>query len=475
MNNRQYIGGSWIDNVGLPMMDVTNPASGEVIGQIPVGAAKETERAIDDAYRAFETWSAAAAEERSGCLRRMYDLVMLHREELATMITKEMGKPLKEAMGEVKYAASYLEWYAEEAKRVYGETIPASHPNKRMLVLRQPVGVVGAITPWNFPAAMITRKLAPALAAGCTIVIKPSELTPFTAIRLMELAEQAGLPAGTVNLVMGDAAAIGGEMMRNDKVKKISFTGSTKVGKLLMEQGSKQIKKLSLELGGHAPIIVMDDADLERAVKEVIASKFRNAGQACICGNRIYVQDTVYDAFISRLVEETGKLRIGDGFDRDTDIGPLINAAAYEKVERQVKDAVEKGAQVLTGGEGFVKGGGYFYKPTILSNADSCMQVMTEETFGPVAPVQTFRTDDEAVRLANDTPFGLAAYVFSQNLSRGMKMVERLECGIVGWNDGLPSAAQAPFGGMKESGVGREGGRQGIECYLETKYVSMGL
>jgi len=475
MNNGMYIDGEWIGAHRFETMPVDNPATGERIGDIPVGGALEAKMAIDAAARAFRDWAGRTAADRGAYLMKLYRLMLEHEEELASCITLEMGKPLKEARGEVRYAASFLEWYAEEGKRVCGETIPSSHPNKRIVTLRQPVGVVGAITPWNFPAAMLTRKLAPALAAGCPIVIKPSEWTPFTAIKLMELVERAEFPPGTVNLVLGDAAAIGGEFMGNEKVKKISFTGSTRVGKLLMEQGAKQVKKLSLELGGHAPMIVLDDADLALAVREVIASKFRNAGQACICGNRVYVQSGVYDRFVALLAEETLKLKVGDGFDADTDIGPLINSAALEKVERQVKDAVAKGATVLTGGVGPEGEGSCFYPPTILTNADESMLVMREETFGPVAPIRKFHADEEAIRLANDTPYGLAAYVFSGSVSRGMRVVEQLEYGIVGWNDGLPSTAQAPFGGMKESGIGREGGREGIACYLETKYVSIGI
>ncbi|XID91416.1 NAD-dependent succinate-semialdehyde dehydrogenase [Paenibacillaceae bacterium WGS1546] len=475
MNNRMYIDGEWIGAQRFERMDVRNPATGRRIGDIPIGGALEAKMAIEAAARAFRDWSRRTAAERGAYLMRLHRLMLEHEEDLAATITLEMGKPLKEARGEVKYAASFLEWYAEEGKRVYGEMVPSSHPDKRIMVLQQPVGVVGAITPWNFPAAMLTRKLAPALAAGCTIAIKPSEWTSFTAIKLMELVEKAEFPAGAVNLVLGDAAAIGGEFMSNDKMKKISFTGSTRVGKLLMEQAAGQVKKLSLELGGHAPMIVLDDADLGLAVREIIASKFRNAGQACICGNRVYVQHGVYDEFIALFAEETRKLKVGDGFDIGTDIGPLINRAAREKVERQVKDAVAKGASVVTGGDGWGGEDSCFYLPTILTHADESMQVMREETFGPVAPVRKFYSDEEAVRLANDTPYGLAAYVFSRSLSRGMRMVERLEYGIVGWNDGLPSTAQAPFGGMKESGIGREGGHQGISCYLETKYVSIGI
>lgn len=474
MNNRLYIDGKWLDANGYEMIEVTNPANGEVICSIPCAGAKEASLAIDAAERAFPLWSRKTAAERASYLMKLHALILQHEQELANMITLEMGKPLSEAQGEVRYAASFMEWYAEEAKRIYGETIPASHSNKRILVLRQPVGVAAAITPWNFPAAMLTRKMAPALAAGCPIVVKPSELTPLTAIKLVELAEQAGFPAGTVNLIFGDAAAIGQELMRNEKVKKISFTGSTRVGKLLMEQGAQQIKKLSFELGGHAPMIVLDDADLSLAVREIIASKFRNAGQTCICGNRIYVQEKVYDTFIEMLVEEVSKLKVGSGFEEGTDIGPLIHQQAYEKVDSHVKDALSQGAKILIGGHGYQEKEGFYYYPTLLTHVNSCMKVMTEETFGPVAPIAKFTSDEEAVAWANQTPYGLAAYVFSESMSRGLNIVEQLDYGIVGWNDGLPSTAQAPFGGMKESGLGREGGRQGIDCFLETKYVSIG-
>ncbi len=470
-----YINGEWLEDADYDKLDVHNPSNGERIGYIPLGGKKEAELAAEAAYAAFPSWSQTTAEERSKLLRKWYDLILAHAEQIARLITLEMGKPLREARGEVRYAASFVEWYAEEAKRIYGETVPASFRNKRIAVLKQPVGVVAAITPWNFPAAMLTRKLAPAFAAGCTAIVKPSELTPFTAVKLVQLAEEAGFPPGTINLVMGDAPAIGASFMENEKVRKISFTGSTRIGKLLMEQGAKHIKKLSLELGGHAPMLVMDDADIDKAVQQIIASKFRNAGQACICGNRVYVQSTIYDRFITKFVDETEKLKVGDGFDEQSDIGPLINKAALDKVELQVKDALQKGAKLLTGGESITDGGGYFYKPTILGDARENMQCMTEETFGPVAPVQVFDTDEEAIRLANHTSYGLAAYVFSESMSRGLNIVEKLEYGIVGWNDGLPSTAQAPFGGMKESGIGREGGHQGLECYLETKYVSIGI
>lgn len=474
MEEMLFINGEWTGN-DLEKIDIFNPATGELIGKVPNGGRIETEYAIDSAYQAFRSWSKTTAYERAKYLKKLHQLILTHKSELAVLITLEMGKPLQEAEGEVVYASSYLEWYAEEAKRIYGETIPASQENKRMMVIKQPVGVVAAITPWNFPAAMLTRKMGPALAAGCTFIAKPSELTPLTAIKIVELAHKAGFPKGVINLITGNPIEIGNEIMNNPKVRKVTFTGSTKVGKQLMAQGANQVKKLSLELGGHAPIIVLNDADIDKAVKGVIASKFRNAGQTCICGNRIYVQAEIHDEFITKFVKETAKLRMGSGMDHDTDIGPLINKKAVEKVDRQVKDAIENGAECLIGGTADIQEKSYFYPPTILANVNKSMLIMNEETFGPVAPIQIFKSDEEAIDLANDTPYGLAAYVFTENVKRGMNIVEGLEYGIIGWNDGAPSAAQAPFGGMKESGLGREGGHHGIEGFLETKYVSIEL
>lgn len=474
MNGRLYINGEWQGD-NLEQIDVRNPANGEVIGHVPKGGKKETKLAIDASYQAFKGWSNTPADQRGKLLKKLYQLMIENKDQLGELITLEMGKPLKEAKGEVEYAASFIEWYAEEGKRIYGETIPSSHSNKRMQVWKQPVGVVAAITPWNFPAAMITRKLGPALASGCTVLIKPSSLTPLTAIKLVELCHEAGFPKGVVNIVTGSSSEIATEIMGNEKVRKVTFTGSTEVGKLLMKQGSEQIKKLSLELGGHAPIIVLDDANLDKAVKGVIASKFRNAGQTCICGNRVYVQSGIYQSFIEKLGDEVSKLKVGQGLAENIDIGPLINQEGYEKVERHIQDAVEKGAKLVVGGSGKAENGAYFYNPSVLQDVDETMLVMNEETFGPVAPIQKVDTDEQAIELANNTPYGLAAYVFSENLTRGLKVVEGLDYGIVGWNDGAPSAAQAPFGGMKESGIGREGGHQGIEEYVETKYVSIGL
>jgi len=469
-----YINGEWIYEE-KNTIHVYNPANGHLIGTVPNAGRNETRKAIEAAQTAFTDWSKKTANERSSYLKKLHELMEKNKEELAAIITSEMGKPLKEARGEVDYANSFIEWFAEQAKRVNGETIPASHPDKRILVLKQPVGVVAAITPWNFPAAMITRKMAPALAAGCTIVIKPSELTPLTAIKIMELCQEAGIPKGVVNLVTGDAASIGQEMMQNEMVKKVTFTGSTHVGKLLMEQGAAQVKKLSLELGGHAPILILDDAIIDQAVMAVMASKFRNSGQTCICGNRIYIQPKIYDEFIQKFTKEVAGLKVGDGMESNTDIGPLIDQKTFEKVKRHVEDACGKGASITIGGVGERRENAFYFQPTVLTNVDNSMLVMNEETFGPVAPIQIVDSDEEMIKLANQTPYGLAAYVFSENLSRGLKIVENLEYGIVGWNDGTPSTAQAPFGGMKESGLGREGGKDGMEEFLETKYVSIGL
>lgn len=474
MDKLIYINGEWV-GAELEKIVVHNPATGETVGTVPRAGAAETRRAIEAAHEAFPSWSALTAYERSAYLEKFHDLIVDAADEIARVLTLEMGKPLKEAHGEVMYAASFIKWFAEEGKRVYARGIPSHKAGTRMQAIKQPVGVVAAITPWNFPAAMITRKLGPALAAGCTIIIKPAKQTPLTAIKLVELAEKAGIPKGVVNLVTGSAAEIGHELMTNPKVRKVTFTGSTEIGKQLIRQSADHVKNLSLELGGHAPIIVLDDADLEKAVQGVVASKFRNGGQTCICGNRIYVQEKVYDAFIAKFAEAVRQLKVGNGMDPAVDIGPIIDRDGFEKIDAHVRDAVQHGASCVVGGEGRVENGAYFYPPTILKDVRSGMLIMREETFGPVAPVQKFTSDEEAVRYANDTPYGLAAYVFTENYSRGIKLVEALDFGIIGWNDGLPSAAQAPFGGMKESGIGREGGMEGIDAFLEVKYVSIGL
>jgi len=469
-----YINGEWIGK-DLEKLEVKNPANGQVVGSVPIGGENETNQAIDSAYEAFKTWSQTTAYERAKYLKKLNDLILENQEDLAQLMTIEMGKPIKESRGEAASAATYIEWFAEEGKRIYGETVPSHIANKRMQVWKKPVGVVAAITPWNFPVAMLTRKMGPALAAGCTIVIKPSGESPLTAVKLVELCVEAGFPKGVVNLVTGSSSKIGKAIMDNDKVRKVTFTGSTEVGKLLIRQSADQVKRLSMELGGHAPIIILDDANLEAAIKGVIASKFRNAGQTCVCGNRIYVQSGIHDTFLEKFTDAVKKLTIGDGIDEETDIGPLINQSSVDKVSHQVADALSKGASLLTGGKALTGKGGTFYTPTVLSGVDPSMVIMHEETFGPVAPVQKFETVEEAIHLANDTKYGLAAYVFTESVSKGTLLIEQLNFGIVGWNDGTPSAAQVPFGGMKESGMGREGGHEGLEAFLETQYVSIGM
>lgn len=459
--------------LNLEKIDVLNPATNKLVGTIPNGGKEEADQAVEAAYEAFKQWSEKTAYERATYLQKLNGLILENQDEFARTMTLEMGKPLNESKGEVVYAASFVEWYAEEAKRVYGETIPSHASNKRLQVWKKPVGVVAAITPWNFPLAMITRKIAPALAAGCTVIIKPSKESPITAIKFMELVEKAGFLRGVINLVTGSSSKIVGAMMENEKVRKITFTGSTEIGKLLIEQSAKQVKRLSLELGGHAPFIVLDDANINKAVEGVLASKFRNGGQTCVCANRIYVQTGIYDQFVEKFAEKVKKLKVGDGLD-EVDIGPLINEDGLQKVENHIKDAVEKGASLVTGGNR-IEGNGTFFEPTVLRDIDPSMIIMQEETFGPVAPIQKIESDEEAAELANSTEYGLAAYVFTENVSRGTKLIEKLDFGIVGWNDGVPSAAQAPFGGMKESGVGREGGHEGMDAFLETQYVSIGI
>lgn len=458
----------------LPRIDVVNPANGLRVGSVPNGRKVEAKQAIDAAYEAFHSWSQLTAYERADYLNKLTTLIIDNKDELGKIMTLEMGKPITQSIGEAVYAASFVEWYAEEAKRIYGETIPSHVANKRMQVWKKPVGVVGAITPWNFPLAMITRKIAPALAAGCTVIVKPSRESPLTAMKFIELVERAGFPQGVVNVVTGSSSQIVGEMMDDARVRKVTFTGSTEVGKLLIEQSTKNVTQLSLELGGHAPFIVLDDANVDAAVEHVLASKFRNTGQTCVCANRIFVQAGVYESFVEKFSKRVGEMSIGDGLDESVEIGPLINEDGLQKVAHQVEDAIEKGAKVVTGGNKLEREG-LFYAPTVIRDVNSSMEIMYEETFGPVAPIQKISTDKEAIELANDTPFGLAAYVFTESMSRGINVIEQLDFGIVGWNDGLPSAAQAPFGGMKDSGYGREGGKEGIEAFLETQYVSIGL
>jgi succinate-semialdehyde dehydrogenase/glutarate-semialdehyde dehydrogenase len=471
-----YIDGKWVGE-NLDKIKVTNPATGELVGTVPNAGEKETKQAIVAAHQAFTDWSKRTAENRAELLRRYFTLILENEESLARLMTEENGKPLKESIGEVRYAASFIEWFAEEGKRIYGRTVPGKNESHRIKVIKQPVGVVGAITPWNFPAAMITRKLAPALAAGCTFIVKPPEQTPLTALKLAELAEQAGIPKGVINVVCGNPETISQAFMDDMRVRKITFTGSTEVGRLLMRKASEQIKKMSLELGGHAPVIICDDADVNKAVDMVIASKFRNSGQTCVCANRLYVQSGIYDKFVEKFSAKVASLKFGNGLEEGVDVGPLIDKPGYEKVAYQVKEAIEKGATCAVGGKGIAdyEKDTYFFEPTVLTNVTNDMEIMHIETFGPIAPIQKFETDEEAVAFANDTPFGLAAYVFTENVSRGTRITEALDYGIVGWNDGVPSTAQAPFGGTKQSGLGREGGTEGLEEYLEVKYISLSI
>ncbi len=468
-----YIDGRWAGAGSNETIDVLNPATNEVIGTVPKMGAEETRQAIEAANAAWPAWRARTAKERAAILRRWHDLMLENQEDLARMMTAEQGKPLKESMGEILYAASFIEWFAEEGKRVYGDTIPQHAPGKRIVVTKEPVGVCAAITPWNFPAAMITRKAGPALAAGCTMVVKPATATPYSALALAELGERAGLPAGTFSVVTGASGAIGGEMTSNPVVRKLTFTGSTEIGKLLLEQCAGTVKKTSMELGGNAPFIVFDDADLDEAIAGAMASKFRNTGQTCVCANRLLVQDGVYEAFSRKLSEEVAKMRIGDGLSGETDQGPLIDMAAVEKVEEHIQDAVARGASVAVGGSRHELGG-TFFQPTVLTEVDTGMKITREETFGPVAPLYRFETEEQALAMANDTEFGLAAYFYSRDVGRIWRVMEGLEYGIVGVNEGIISTEVAPFGGMKESGVGREGSKYGIEDFLEIKYVLIG-
>jgi succinate-semialdehyde dehydrogenase/glutarate-semialdehyde dehydrogenase len=470
-----YIDGEWVGNNFEVLTEVINPATKEVLGTVPTGGACEAVQAVDAAHRAFKTWSKKTAEERYQLLTKWYQLIDENKLEIAKIMTMEQGKPLKEALGEVVYANSFISWYAEEGKRVYGETIPASHPSKRILVRKEPVGVVAAITPWNFPAAMITRKVGPALAAGCTCVVKPANQTPLTALKIAELAHEAGIPRGVLNVITGRSSEIGDAWLNDPRVTKITFTGSTEVGKTLMRGAAETVKKVSLELGGNAPFIVMDDANLAKAAVGLVQSKFRNAGQTCICTNRVYVQEGVKDEFIKLFQAELEKLKVGNGLEEGTDIGPLIDKAAYKKVDALVKDAVRNGGKVTYSGLKPADENGYFYAPTILTDVNDDMECMKDEIFGPLAPIATFKTEEEVIERANNSRYGLAAYVFTENLSRAFRISEQLEYGIVGLNDSLPSVAQAPFGGYKESGLGREGGHFGIEEFLEVKYISIGL
>jgi len=468
-----YVDGGWITAAAGATFAVDNPATGAVIGVVPRLGAAETRAAIEAARRALPTWRQRTAKERAGTMRRWHELMIENQEDLAHLMTAEQGKVLTESRSEVAYAASFLEWFAEEAKRVYGDTIPGHQADKRIVVIKQPIGVVACITPWNFPLAMITRKAGPAIASGCTVVLKPASQTPFSALALAELAARAGIPAGVFNVVTGSAGEIGGEMTSNPIVKKLSFTGSTEVGKVLMRQCADTVKKLSLELGGNAPFIVFDDADLDAAVEGAIASKYRNSGQTCVCANRLLVQDGVYDAFAAKLVAAVSRLKPGPGHEPDATQGPLIDDGAVAKVEEHLADAVTKGARVILGGKRHALGG-RFFEPTVVVDVVPTMKIARDETFGPVAPLFRFGTEDEAVAIANDTEFGLAAYFYGRDIGRVWRVAEALEAGMVGINTGLISTEVAPFGGVKESGLGREGSKYGIDEYLEIKYLCIG-
>jgi succinate-semialdehyde dehydrogenase/glutarate-semialdehyde dehydrogenase len=469
-----YIDGAWVDAESGQTIAVNNPASGEILGTVPKLGGAETRRAIEAANRALPAWRALTAKERAQKLRRWFELLMENQDDLARLMTLEQGKPLAEAKGEIAYAASFIEWFAEEAKRVYGDTIPGHQADKRLIVIKQPIGVTAAITPWNFPAAMITRKAGPALAAGCTMVVKPASQTPFSALALVALAERAGIPAGVLSVVTGSASEIGDELTRNPIVRKLSFTGSTEIGRQLMAQCAPDIKKLSLELGGNAPFIVFDDADLDKAVEGAMASKYRNAGQTCVCANRLYVQEGVYDAFVEKLKAAVSTLKVGNGLEAGVTTGPLIDDKAVAKVREHIDDALGQGAEVVLGGQSHALGGSFF-EPTILVNVPRSARVSREETFGPLAPLFRFKDEDEVIAMANDTEFGLASYFYARDLSRVFRVAEALEYGMVGINTGIISNEVAPFGGVKASGLGREGSKYGIEEYLELKYLCLGL
>jgi succinate-semialdehyde dehydrogenase/glutarate-semialdehyde dehydrogenase len=468
-----YIDGQWIDADNRQTIPVTNPATGAPIGGVPKMGATETRRAIEAAAKALPAWRGKLAKERAAILRKWFELMLANQDDLGLLMTTEQGKPLAEAKGEIAYAASFIEWFAEEGKRIYGDVIPSVWSDRRLIVIKQPVGVCGAITPWNFPAAMITRKVGPALAAGCTVVVKPATQTPYSAFGLAELAERAGVPRGVLNVLTGSAKDIGGELTSNPTVRKITFTGSTEVGRVLMQQSAATIKKVSLELGGNAPFLVFDDADLDAAVEGAMISKYRNAGQTCVCANRILVQDKVYDAFAEKLAAKVRALKVGPGTEAGVNIGPLIDENAVAKVEEHIGDAVAQGAKVIVGGKKHSLGG-LFFEPTVLTNVKTSMKVTREETFGPVAPLFRFTTEEEGVAMANDSEFGLAAYFYARDIGRIWRVGEAIESGMVGVNTGLISNEVAPFGGVKQSGIGREGSKYGIEEYLEVKYLCMG-
>ncbi len=472
LQTRAYVNGEWLETA--KRMDVSNPATGKNIASVSDLGVKDVSKAIDAAYEAKKGWAALTGKERAAYLRKWFELMVANADDLAKILTAEMGKPIAEAKGEILYGASFVEWFGEEAKRIYGDTIPGHQHDKRIVVIKQPVGVVGSITPWNFPNAMIARKVAPALAAGCTFVARPAELTPLSALAMAVLAERAGIPAGVFNVVpSSDAAAIGKELCENPKVAKITFTGSTRVGRILLRQCAEGIKKVSLELGGNAPFIVFDDADMEGAIEGAMIAKYRNGGQTCVCANRIYVQAGIYDEFAKRLKNAVGELRVGDGFDSQNTTGPLINEAAVTKVQTHISDAVSKGAKIITGGERHQLGA-TFFEPTVMTGVTPKMIVAKEETFGPLAPLFKFETEDEVISMANDSEFGLAAYFFARDIARVWRVAEKLETGMVGINTGIISTEVAPFGGVKQSGLGREGSKYGIEDFLEIKYLCFG-
>ncbi len=468
-----FINGEWLESSSGETLEVNNPASLEIIGNVPKCSITETKKAIDDANKAFQTWKETTAKERSVILKKWGELITENVDDLAKIMTIEQGKPLAEAKGEILMGATYIEFYAEEAKRVYGDIVPDPRPGKRIVIIKQPVGVVGAITPWNFPNSMITRKCAAALAVGCTTVVKPASQTPYSALAVAVLAKEAGFPDGVFNVITGSASEIGKELTSNPIVRKISFTGSTEVGKILLEQSASTVKKVSMELGGHAPFIVFEDADMDEAVAGALQSKFRNSGQTCICSNRIFVHEKIYDEFLDKFTNEVSKIKVGNGLEDGITSGPLIDKSSLEKVINHVQDAVNTGAKIAIGGDVHSLGGNY-YQPTVLSNVSTKAKITFEETFGPVAPLYKFSSDDEVIKMANDTPYGLASYFYSRDIGRIWRVAEALEYGIVSINNGLPTIAEVPFGGVKESGMGREGSRYGLDDYLTIKYISMG-
>ena len=474
--HKMYINGEWVAAESGETYEIVNPANQEVVSSAPRGNDRDARKAVQAAADAFKAWAATPAKERAEVMMRIYQLMLDRKEEMARMISLEMGKPIRESRGEVQIAADYIAWNAEEGKRVYGETIPASTKDKRLLAVRQPVGPVAAITPWNFPLSMVTRKIAPALAAGCTVVLKPAGQTPGSAVQFFQIAEEAGLPKGVANLIMGSARKIGDEFLSNELIRKITFTGSTEVGKQLLKGAADQVKRVSMELGGHAPFIVFEDADLEKAAEGAIASKYRNAGQTCICLNRIYVQETVAEPFTEIYKQKVTAMKIGDGLNEDTELGPIVDRQGLEKAKQHIEDAVAKGAVLECGGEVLTEGEygkGNFLSPAVLTNVNEEMAIAHEETFGPVAPIFTFETEEEVLAKANNTPYGLASYFYTKDLGRVIRMYEGLEYGIVGVHDPVPTTVQAPFGGVKESGMGREGGPNGLDDFLETKFVSI--